>query len=55
MKDIGIVELRTNKIMLEKLATLVKIPVITTASEPKGPKYERRRRTEILAKVAQHR
>jgi nicotinamidase-related amidase len=37
VKDIGIVELRDNTIMLAKLATLMKIPVITTASEPKGP------------------
>jgi nicotinamidase-related amidase len=37
VKDISIVELRNNAIMLAKLATLMKIPVITTASEPKGP------------------
>src|SRR5215470_15027455 len=37
VKDISIVELRNNTIMLAKLATLMKIPVITTASEPKGP------------------
>ena len=37
VKDIGIVELRNNTIMLAKLATLLKIPVITTASEPNGP------------------
>ena len=37
VKDIGVVELRNNTIMLAKLATLMKIPVITTASEPKGP------------------
>ena len=36
VKDIGLVELRNNTIMLAKLATLMKIPVITTASEPKG-------------------
>ena len=36
VKDIGVVELRNNTIMLAKLATLMKIPVITTASEPKG-------------------
>jgi hypothetical protein len=36
-KDIGVAELRNNTIMLAKLATLMKIPVITTASEPNGP------------------
>jgi hypothetical protein len=36
VKDIGVVELRNNTIMLAKLATLMKIPVITTACEPKG-------------------
>jgi len=37
VKDISVTELRTNTIMLAKLATLLKIPVITTASEPNGP------------------
>src|SRR4051794_11090268 len=37
VKDISVAELRSNTIMLAKLATLLKIPVITTASEPKGP------------------
>jgi nicotinamidase-related amidase len=37
VKDIGVDELRRNTIMLAKLATLLKIPVITTASEPNGP------------------
>jgi nicotinamidase-related amidase len=37
VKDIGIAELRANTTMLAKLATLFKIPVITTASEPNGP------------------
>jgi len=37
VKDVGITELRNNTIMLAKLATLLKIPVITTASEPNGP------------------
>src|SRR3712207_325573 len=36
VKDIPIAELRSNVIMLAKLATLMKIPVITTASEPNG-------------------
>ena len=36
VKDIGVVELRNNTMMLAKLATLMKIPVITTASEPNG-------------------
>jgi nicotinamidase-related amidase len=37
VKDIGVVELRANTVMLAKLATLLKIPVITSASEPHGP------------------
>src|SRR4051812_46220434 len=37
VKDISITELRTNTTMLAKLATVLKIPVITTASEPNGP------------------
>jgi nicotinamidase-related amidase len=37
VKDIGVVELRANTVMLAKLAALLKIPVITTASEPNGP------------------
>jgi nicotinamidase-related amidase len=36
VKDIGVAELRSNVVMLSKLATLMKIPVITTASEPNG-------------------
>ena len=37
VKDISIAELRANTTMLAKLAALLKIPVITTASEPNGP------------------
>jgi len=37
VKDISVSELRSNVVMLAKLATLLKIPVITTASEPNGP------------------
>ena len=37
VKDIGIAELRANTIMLAKLATMMKLPVIMTASEPNGP------------------
>src|SRR6476646_10491716 len=37
VKDISVAELRSNTIMLAKLATPLKIPVITTASEPNGP------------------
>jgi len=37
VKDITLPELRGNVVMLAKLATLLKIPVITTASEPNGP------------------
>ena len=36
VKDIRVAELRSNVVMLAKLATLMKLPVITTASEPKG-------------------
>jgi nicotinamidase-related amidase len=38
VKDISIAELRANTTMLARLGTLLKIPVITTASEPNGPK-----------------
>ena len=37
VKDIPVADLRRNTTMLAKLATLLKIPVITTASEPNGP------------------
>jgi len=37
VKDIGVAELRANTAVLAKLATLMKIPVITTASVPDGP------------------
>lgn len=37
VKDIGITELRANTTLLAKLATMHKIPVITSASEPNGP------------------
>ena len=37
VKDINITELRSNTVMLAKLATILKIPVITSASEPNGP------------------
>jgi nicotinamidase-related amidase len=36
VKDISVAELRSNVAMLAKLATLMKIPVITSASEPQG-------------------
>ena len=36
VKDVPVAELRANVIMLAKLAKLMKIPVITTASEPNG-------------------
>jgi nicotinamidase-related amidase len=36
VKDVPIAELRSNVVMLAKLASLMKIPVITTASEPNG-------------------
>jgi nicotinamidase-related amidase len=37
VKDIPVADLRANTVVLAKLATLLKIPVITTASEPNGP------------------
>jgi nicotinamidase-related amidase len=37
VKDVPVDDLRRNTEMLAKLATLLKIPVITTASEPNGP------------------
>jgi nicotinamidase-related amidase len=37
VKDINVAELRANTTLLAKVATLLKIPVITTASEPNGP------------------
>jgi nicotinamidase-related amidase len=36
VKDISVAELRSNVVMLAKLAKLMKIPVITSASEPGG-------------------
>ncbi|HKQ40672.1 MAG TPA: isochorismatase family protein [Verrucomicrobiae bacterium] len=37
VKDVGILELRTNVAALSRVATLLKIPIITTASVPDGP------------------
>lgn len=37
VKDISVAELRANTEVLAKLATVTKVPVITTASEPNGP------------------
>ncbi len=37
VKDISVDQLRTNTTMLAKLAALVKMPLIYTASEPNGP------------------
>jgi isochorismate hydrolase len=37
VKDSSITEVRSNTVMLAKLAALLKIPVITSASEPNGP------------------
>lgn len=36
VKDISVAELRSNVVLLAKLAKLMNIPVITTASEPNG-------------------
>lgn len=37
VKDISVSQLRTNTTMLAKLATLLNVPVITSASVPEGP------------------
>jgi nicotinamidase-related amidase len=37
VRDIGVTELRTNTAALAKLATMLDIPIITTASVPDGP------------------
>jgi nicotinamidase-related amidase len=37
VKDISVAELRANTTMLAKLAALLKLPLISTASEPNGP------------------
>lgn len=37
VKDIGVLELRANTVALAKLATLMDVPVITSASVPEGP------------------
>ena len=54
VKDIGVAELRSNVVMLAKLARLMKIPVIASASEPNGtngplmPEIPRTRVTSCL-------
>src|SRR4029453_16122697 len=37
VKDIAVADLRRNTTMLAKLAALLNMPVLTTASEPNGP------------------
>src|SRR5215469_8258456 len=37
VKDISVAELRANVIALARIATLLKVPIITTASVPDGP------------------
>lgn len=37
VKDISVAELRSNTMVLAKLAAVTKTPVLTTASEPNGP------------------
>ena len=37
VKDITVAELRANVIALARIATLLKVPIITTASVPDGP------------------
>jgi hypothetical protein len=47
VKDISVAELRVNTPMLAKLAALVNIPLVTTASEPNGPNGPLMRRRKI--------
>ncbi|MBO1908843.1 isochorismatase family protein [Microvirga sp. 3-52] len=37
IKDVPLADLRANVAALTRIATLLKLPVITTASEPEGP------------------
>ena len=37
VKDVTVAELRANVIALARIATLLKVPIITTASVPDGP------------------
>src|SRR5215468_12434671 len=48
VKDITVAELRANVIALARIATLLKIPVITTASVPDGPNGP------LMPEIAQH-
>jgi nicotinamidase-related amidase len=54
VKDIPVADLRRNVEMLAKLATLLNIPVITTASEPNGPNGPLMPEIEQYAPHAQH-
>jgi nicotinamidase-related amidase len=48
VRDIGVAELRRNVAVLAKVATLLRIPVITTTSVPEGPNGP------LLPEVVQH-
>jgi nicotinamidase-related amidase len=48
VKDIGVAELRTNVNTLAKVATLINIPIITTASVPEGPNGP------LISDISQH-
>src|SRR5215831_13558223 len=48
VKDITVAELRANVIALARIATLLKIPVITTASVPEGPNGP------LMPEIAEH-
>ncbi|HWN71096.1 MAG TPA: isochorismatase family protein [Haliangium sp.] len=48
VKDIGLAELRTNATALAKVATLMNIPVVTTASVPEGPNGP------LISDISQH-
>src|SRR5262244_4280805 len=48
VKDISVAELRANVIALARIATLLKVPVITTASVPDGPNGP------LMTEIAEH-
>ncbi len=48
VKDVSAVDLRRNVALIARLASLLKLPVITTASEPDGPNGP------LIPEIAQH-
>ncbi|MET0528062.1 MAG: isochorismatase family protein [Microvirga sp.] len=49
VKDISVAELRANVSALARIATLLKLPIITTASEPGGPNGPLMSELDVLA------